>query len=226
MAIQVLCKSCKKSFQVSEKFAGKQGPCPNCKAIITVPEAQPEVVIHGPEAEPPGKGKYPGAGDFRPIRRSETRFETIPTVIAACGFVLVVVLALVLRGKLLEMPALRVVGLLVVSAPIIVGAYSILRNDELEPYRGLSLWLRSAVCALIYIGLWVGYHFVPGDLLTEAWMWLIVAPPFLIVGGVTAWLTFDLDVENGFLHYICYLLLTLALGWIAHLPMPWQAMAG
>lgn len=38
MPILVTCPGCKAQFNVSEKFAGKQGPCPKCKAVITIPK--------------------------------------------------------------------------------------------------------------------------------------------------------------------------------------------
>ena len=34
MAIDVTCPSCHTRFQVSDKFAGKSGPCPKCKNTI------------------------------------------------------------------------------------------------------------------------------------------------------------------------------------------------
>ena len=39
MSIIVVCPGCKKSFKVSDKYAGKSGACPNpdCKATIKVP---------------------------------------------------------------------------------------------------------------------------------------------------------------------------------------------
>ena len=49
MPIAVVCSSCKARFQVSEKFAGKQGPCPKCKSIITIPKVEEQVQIHAPE---------------------------------------------------------------------------------------------------------------------------------------------------------------------------------
>ena len=55
MAILVVCPTCKSRFQVSEKFAGKQGPCPKCKAVITIPRVEDEVKIHAPE-------EYAGGG--------------------------------------------------------------------------------------------------------------------------------------------------------------------
>ena len=49
MAIDVTCIKCHTRFQVSEKFAGKSGPCPKCKNTIKIPELKDQVVIHAPE---------------------------------------------------------------------------------------------------------------------------------------------------------------------------------
>lgn len=54
MAISVVCSGCKKRFKVSDKFAGRKGPCPNCKAIIAIPTKADEVVIHDPTKGAPG----------------------------------------------------------------------------------------------------------------------------------------------------------------------------
>ena len=40
MPIQVTCANCLKRFQVSDKFAGKTGACPNCKSTMTPKENQ------------------------------------------------------------------------------------------------------------------------------------------------------------------------------------------
>ena len=37
MPISVVCPGCKARFNVSDKFAGKKGPCPKCKTVLTVP---------------------------------------------------------------------------------------------------------------------------------------------------------------------------------------------
>ena len=39
------------------------------------------------------------------------------------------------------------IGLLLVSPPLAVAAYTFLRDDELEAYRGMQLYIRAAVCA-------------------------------------------------------------------------------
>ena len=49
MPINVTCPGCLKRFSVADKFAGKQGPCPKCKKIITIPKKEDQVVIHAPD---------------------------------------------------------------------------------------------------------------------------------------------------------------------------------
>lgn len=94
MAIDVTCASCKTRFQVSDKFAGKQGPCPKCKKIITVPSKKDEVVIHVPETGPKdSKGQLV----LKPIGRKETRLTPVNIGVIAGSLVLVLIVSLVLR---------------------------------------------------------------------------------------------------------------------------------
>ncbi len=49
MTIKVTCSKCAKTFEVSDKFGGKTGPCPNCKAQIRVPDLSKNFVVHNPK---------------------------------------------------------------------------------------------------------------------------------------------------------------------------------
>lgn len=249
MPIQVVCPSCKTSFRVSDQFAGKQGPCPKCKAAIRIPklEAAPaptagaaktdgapagkaapkqpaappvEIKIHEPDAVGPKTST--GRPVIKPILRKETKFETVPMVIITGGTLLTFAAAWLLRKPLGEQIGLRAVGLLLISPPLALGGYWFLYNDELEPYRGRSLWLRATLCALVYAGLWGGYLLLPADAATAAWSWIYLGPPFFLIGAGAAFATLDLEVENAFFHYCFYVLVTLALGFSAGLHMPWQ----
>jgi len=233
MPIAVVCHSCKAEFKVSEKFAGRQGPCPKCKAPITIPaapaataEAPPEVKIHAPEPAdaPAGKGKAKTSpGSLKPLVREETKLR--PLAIVA----MIVAIAAIVAGawfgseilKDEKLIIVRVAALLLVSIPTAAAGYTFLRDDELEPYRGGALWLRSAICALIYTALWCGFHFVPPDLRSTAMNWFFLAPPFALVGAGVAFACYDLDFGSGFFHYCFYLLVTLGLGAAAGLQMPW-----
>jgi hypothetical protein len=225
MPISVLCPSCKARFQVSEKFAGKQGPCPKCKAPITIPKVEEQVQIHAPEAFAAGGKTATGEAVMKPITRKEAKLELIPTVIAACGALTVLAIAF-FAGKtskiFSESFALRAVALLAVSVPLTVAGYAFLRNDELEPHRGRWLWVRAAICGLGFSLLWLGFSFIPVDLRSSTWSYFMIAPVFLSIGAGIAFGCYDLDFGNGFLLCCFYTAATLALGWLAGLEMPWS----
>jgi hypothetical protein len=225
MPILVVCPACKSEFNVSDKFAGKKGPCPKCKAPITIPTPKPaeaEVKVHAPdEAETKGKTKT-GRMSVKPIQRTETTLRTVPALAGAAAIIALAAGAWFLSGLVQQNLLVRGVGLLLISVPTIMAGYSFLRNDELEPYRGAALWIRSLVCAVIYVGLWIGFYFVPPDLLSSALNWVAIAPPFAVVGALTAMFCFDLDFGSGFFHYCFYLLVTLGFGALSGLTMPWS----
>ena len=67
------------------------------------------------------------------------------------------------------------VGLLVISPPLTVAAYEMLRDDEFEPYRGRSLYLRSAACGWAYASLWGVFAMLSPHIVTgEVWNWFFV----------------------------------------------------
>ncbi|MEX2119176.1 MAG: hypothetical protein WD847_06170 [Pirellulales bacterium] len=230
MPIPVTCPGCKAKFTVSEKFAGKEGPCPKCKAKIKVPKLEDvtpveEVKIHAPEEYTSGPKTVTGRPATKPIARRETRLALVPTVAIVAGVLVTVAAAWLLRNQLHDHLGLRAVALLLVSPPTVRAGYAFLRNDELEPYRGLWLWVRSCICGLVYAGLWGAFYLLPDDLTQEAMYWLFIAPPPLLIGAGAAYVTLDLDFGSGFFHYVFYLLVTLALGYVAGLPMPWSGAA-
>ena len=75
MPIRVTCRGCHTRFNVSERFAGKEGPCPKCKAIIRIPAASEEVVIHGPAAEVTKDSR--GTAITKPIFRQEAEITPL-----------------------------------------------------------------------------------------------------------------------------------------------------
>src|SRR5437016_617549 len=97
MAIDVTCPSCFARFQVSDKFAGKSGPCPKCKKTIKVPEKKDEIVIHAPEVS--GPKDTTGVAVLKPLTRKETRLSTMQIVAIVGSVVGVVVITAVLRTQ-------------------------------------------------------------------------------------------------------------------------------
>lgn len=225
MPILVVCPGCSTQFRVSEKFAGKSGNCPKCKGQLTVPVVE-EVKIAEPEPAADAKKDALGRPVSKPIEREKTRLRLLPAAAMAGGAVAAIVVAWLLGPMLREMWPLRALGLALVSPPLAVAAYALLRDAELEPHRGARLWLRAGLCGLVYASLWGGFALMPAAWTpTEIWGWFFIAPPFLLVGAGVALAALDLDFGSGFLHYGFYLLATGALRWLVGMPALWAATA-
>ncbi|MCA9269714.1 MAG: hypothetical protein KDA41_14640 [Planctomycetales bacterium] len=217
MPIQVVCPGCKKRFSVSDKFAGKQGPCPDCKTLIKIPAAAPEVVIHAPdEAGPGGKGGG-GRPVFKPIRRTYWSLSPV-MMMSVFGGVAVTFLAAVFIGAATDaVPmAIKALGAVVLAPPLVLGGYLFLRDPELATYRGTSLYWRVGVCALIYAAVWGLYailrplwfgpepHF-------ELYHYAIVLAAMVAAGAVGPFATLEFEYGTGALHYGFYLAVTILL---------------
>ena len=230
MSILVVCPGCKKSFQVHDKFAGKSGPCPTCKTVIKVPDKAHEVKIHTPEEFGGGGRGTTGKLALKPIARSETKVKPLWASIIGGGALVVLVLTFANRWldfldffPIAGVGLVLILGLLAISYPLAFAAYTFLRDDELEGYKGKELCVRTAICAAIYVILWGIFAYVKSTMpQIELWQWGVLAPPFLAMGGGTAWLAFDIEPTEGFLHYSFYLLVTIVLGWVGGLGWIWS----
>jgi hypothetical protein len=230
MAIDVTCPGCKTRFQVSEKFAGKQGPCPKCKYVIKIPELKDQVVIHTPEAEGPKDSK--GQLVLKPLARRETRLSAVQIVGILGGVIVVLLVALFLRIMYGKSPATFPLPILaagsVLLAPLLSFAgYTFLRDSELEPYRGIELLLRLIPCTIVYPGLWGLFWFVFTYLgyqnsQLELLHYGLTIPLAVLIGAFTAHLSLDLDPAPAAFHCAMYLGATVILRVIMNLPAAWN----
>jgi len=215
MAIQVICPGCRATFTVSDKFAGRTGPCPKCKKPITVPsDAVKEVKIHGPEDEAPAPGRAPTA----PIVFVEQPIPKIAYVAVVAGGVAAMLLALVARfawGAGQAPLWLLAATAAIIAMPCAWIGYEIVRDRDLEAYRGRSLLIRTAICGAVYAALWAVKGFLPPELTNDMWPWVYLAPPFLVAGALAALATLDLDWGTGVAHYSLYVMFTALLRWLA-----------
>jgi hypothetical protein len=225
MSIIVVCPGCLKSFKVSDKFAGRTGPCPNCKRTLKVPEKSEEVKVHAPEAFAGGGRSAGGKLITEPVAFRPAKLDPVKATLIVAG-VLVVLAMTWLGGRLGIFESLLATtgGLLVVSPVLVLAAYLVLHNDELEPYRGRELYLRSALCALGYVALWGLFALLAarGVIFGELWIWLFVIPPFALAGGLFAMAALDLEFGDAVFHYGFYLLATLLLRWAAGMKWIWD----
>ncbi|MFM8892230.1 MAG: hypothetical protein ACKOTB_11540 [Planctomycetia bacterium] len=215
MAIKVLCPGCRTLFTVSDKFAGRTGPCPKCKASITIPATSvKEVTIHGPEEEATRAGRPPLA----PIVFEEHPIPVAAFVAVGVGAMLAMLLAFV-TGRIWppeQVPAwLLAAAALTVAAPCCWIGYEMVRDRNLAPYRGRALLVRTLICAVAYALLWGVKSFVPPDLTSDMWPWLYIGPPFFFAGSLAALAVYDLDWGTGVAHYSLYVMFTALLRWLA-----------
>lgn len=217
MPIDVTCPGCRTRFRVSEKFAGKEGPCPKCKKVIKVPDTAEEVVVHAPEQF--GPKDQQGRAVLKPIGRTDTKISPLLAVGIGAAILVALVVALMLQTYEGNVPlAILAIGALVLAPPLVMGGYAFLRDDELEPYRGLSLILRVGICSIVYAALWAVFAWVPSlafhlDQL-EVFHLMFLIPPIMALGAVASLASLDLDFGSALVHYGLYVLVSVILCFI------------
>jgi hypothetical protein len=225
MPINVICPGCHARFSVADKFAGQQGPCPKCKAPITIPKLEEQVVIHAPEHSEAGAVDSKGRYVLKTYKKTDTKFQPL-VFTGVIGVVLVTLLvALVLRGMGPPEMWMCAVGAILLRPPLAWAGYSFLRDDELEAYQGASVVIRSVACGLVYALLWGVYMFVGSQLWgaesftkgLETWQLAALFIPVLAVGTGAAYVAFDLEPGSGFFHAAMYFAVTILLRLVAGL---------
>jgi hypothetical protein len=216
MPIPVICPGCKAQFQVSDKFAGKKGPCPKCKTVITIPEATPEIVIHAPKPEGPTDST--GRPVFTPILRQDVVYSqtAIIAVVAAVVTVLLVAVIMGLASHGKGPPTLMLIlGAVALAPPLGIAGYAMLRDQEAVPYRGRTLFLRVVIASLVYALLWAGFAFFMGPPQYELHRLVFVVPVMVGIGGLAAYAALDLEFGQALMHYGLYLAVTVILSMLA-----------
>jgi hypothetical protein len=225
MAIQVTCPGCRTRFKVGDQHAGKQGACPKCKTPIRIPKPEEEVVVHAPEHSELGAKDAKGRHVLKPIAFEETKFSPLWFAAIAGVAIIVIVIAVFLRGSEIGLPVLAT-GAILLGPPLAYGGYTFLRDAELEPHKGKSLILRSIICGVVYACLWGLYAYLRWRLWGEAgtndlqtWQVLAMAVLILPLGSLAAYASFDLEPLSSLFHYSLYLLVTILLRMTLGLPV-------
>lgn len=224
MAIQVTCSKCLTRFNVSDKFAGKKGPCPKCKETIQIPDKSEEIVIHAPKDDSPKDST--GKSVLKPITRKEASFTKLGVGAAVGAIVLAVVAAVVVRSMETVPTIIPVFCAILLGPPLAWAGYGFARDQELEPYDGQELWIRIGISTLIFAGLWLLYATIPPyvmDYGSVAEMPIAaVAVAFVVmatIGSIAASLTYDFEGIGGIIHYGLYMVTTFLLALLAGIPM-------
>lgn len=216
MPISVVCPSCQARFSVSEKFAGKQGPCPKCKKPITVPNPADEVVIHAPEDFSGGATTVAkdakGRSVLKPIARE--KFVVSTKQYALWGGLVI--------GSLVAGFGVRLAGLQNNTIVLALGAYflawlvsypayAVFRDRELEGLSGIELIQRIALVATIYAAAWgvlaivQGVFFPAGLNIVQL---LIIAPAPCMIAALACHALLELELGPAVMHFVFYLAVT------------------
>ena len=217
--ILVTCPGCLARFEVSEKYAGKKGPCPKCKKEIIIPDKTQEVVIHAPEDSGPKDLK--GVSVLKPIKRIDFTVGKLMWISVAIG--VLTTLGIAIGFRVANSPPstlLLVIGSLVLAPPIIMFGYTFLRDDDFGAYYGKEYWVRTAICSVLFAGTWLFYtlisYYMENKLLADVstpqmavYMIIMIA-----IGTVASLSTFELETPQAAAHYLTYFVATFILCWI------------
>ena len=223
MPIQVTCPKCFKRFQVSDKFAGKSGPCPNCKEQIKVPDKSEEVTIHAPEDGAP-KDRA-GKSILKPIERTETDVTQKGMLITGGSILAAIGVAIGFRVTGGAPIWAAVAGAILLAPPLVWSGYLFLRDSELEPYTGAELRDRVLILSGVFAALWLLYAFVPSylnDLPPSQMSYMAFGIVFSIMVGIGAFASsevFELEITSGIAHAGLYLIGTMVLALISGLAL-------
>ncbi len=209
MPIKITCPGCHKRFTVADKFAGQKGPCPNCKNQIAIPNLDDEVKVHEPDAFGGGRDSA-GKLVLEPIKRADVKLPPMVILGIVGGIVVTLFAGLVLRMTFNgEVPYLVLgVGALLLAPPVAFGGYTFLREFELEPYRGMAVFFRSACCSVVFAALWFIYWYICSSLQIEGspeiWQLTFILPVMFVVGGIASWASYEIDFTMATIHYGFY----------------------
>ena len=191
MAITVVCTACKARLQVSDKYAGKSGACPKCKALVKIPSLQEQVKVHAPEDFASGGKGTAGQLLTKPIAREDAKFNPLLASLVTAGVILVLVVTWVggkskmgfIGGETTQALLARCLGVVLLTPLLAAVPYRVLRDDERPAYAGSDLWLRTAACSGAYLLLWAVLWFLMSrEITAEPINWFFIAPPIMIIG--------------------------------------------
>ena len=207
MPIRVTCPGCHTRFNVSDKFAGKEGPCPKCKKVIKVPDKSEEVVIHAPENLGPADTQ--GRPVLKPIERNETNLSQVQIVLVVAviiGFFALAFMMRIMSGDKQNFPAFLLwLGAIGIAVPVVFSTYSFLKDQELGSFTGSELWMRVGICSAVYAALWFAmplmeYAFDGYELGS----WASALGAMIGLGAAASMLMLDFDYLMGLVHASIY----------------------
>ena len=155
MAIDVICPGCFKRFQVSDQFAGRSGPCPGCKTVITIPALGDQVVIVEPEPQSVATGAQAKLDGIARRAGFFQRFEIITLCSLFAATAGIAILTRILQndaviGFTTTTAILFAGGLTLLSLASSFLGYGVFKDSEVEAFDRRNTIIRSIITAAMY----------------------------------------------------------------------------
>lgn len=221
MAIQVICPGCMSRFEVSDRFAGKKGPCPKCSNLIEIPKEK--LVIHAPD-EIIVEGRRVKNPDFiRPIEREAFVFTTKQVWINVVGVVVILIFAWLFSflgsGPMKWMAGTS--GIFVVAFVLAKNGYILVRDpDDLEIFLGGELHRKSFLVATGYTLSWIIFEALL-LYLNPGFFFFAYLLPIALLASFVPLVVFDTDYGDSFMLYFIFVLCVLVIRGIMFAPDGW-----
>ncbi len=224
MPIPVTCPGCLTRFTVSDKYAGKTGPCPKCKKQLVVPDKSQEVVIHAPETAGPKDTK--GVAVLKPLKRAEFKLSKTELIVAGVISLFSIGFAIYARFSFSEIPSwIPSLGVLVLAFPLAWIGYTFFHDDELAEYSGKERLSRVGACAAVFAFSWGLYWFLAIYLgnkslaQVDAVQFAVFVVLMFIVGTLGSMLSMELELGQSLLHYSMFFTTTFLLALVMGISM-------
>jgi len=212
MAILVVCRNCMSRFSVSEKFAGRKGPCPKCKELIEIPKADEQVQVHAPEHSEAAARGATGELVLKPVAREKTDVPIAVWVGVGIAAAVLLLFAVVCRFMDSVPTAMLWIAAIGLAPPCAAGSYFFLRDEELGGYTGKELWIRSSIAGMVHALCWLAFSYLRP---VEIYEWFYMLPPLIAIGGAASYFALDLDFFSGVMNFCFYLVVTVLLAMVA-----------
>jgi len=205
MSIHVICPGCLKRFQVSVRFAGRKGPCPNCDTVISIPTES--VKMHG-EDDVETKKSNKRRTLLRPFSRLDVDFEPAQAGRYAWG-VLGVLLLTFLLGCIPMPDFLRsfigLIGLCLVAFPLTLFGYRImLDREQIFAFSGEELFRRAGIVAAGYVILWLGFEYFLSAAHANVFISGLYFAAFAMLATLLVHPILELKTWDAFFHYCIF----------------------
>lgn len=207
MPLHVICPGCLKRFQVSVRFAGMEGPCPNCNTVISIPKES--VKIHGEEAGAKlSKQENKRRSLLRPFPRLDAEWNPLQARRYSLGIIGILVLTFLLGC--IPMPAvlrglIGIIGLCLAAFPLALFGYWVtLDREQIFVLTGKELYRRAGIVAAGYVILWLIFEYFLATTQANYLVSSLYFVTFAVLATLLVHPILELKLPDAFLHYCIY----------------------